>query len=63
VRSALDIPAAADDYDFATDFDASIEFAYAHIRKRVAAGGPGWRGWPANPVAVEYCRAVGDATP
>lgn len=35
-----------DDYDAAADMRASIEFAYGHIRARVAAGGPGWRGYP-----------------
>lgn len=35
-----------DDYDRDDDFRRSIEFAYAEIRRRVAAGGRGWRGYP-----------------
>lgn len=27
------------------DMRASIEWAYRHIRERVAQGGPGWGGW------------------
>jgi hypothetical protein len=34
------------DYDAADDLRASTEFAYEHIRERVARGGRGWRGWP-----------------
>jgi hypothetical protein len=36
-----------DGYDATDDLRKSIEFAYVAIRERVAAGGPGWRGWPA----------------
>jgi hypothetical protein len=35
-----------DTYGAADDLRRSIEFAYQHIRERVARGGPGWRGWP-----------------
>jgi hypothetical protein len=35
-----------DDYDGPDDMCRSIEFAYRHIRERVAHGGRGWRGWP-----------------
>ena len=31
-----------DDYDFAKDFAASIEFCYRAIRERMARGGPPW---------------------
>jgi hypothetical protein len=34
------------DYDAADDLSRSVEFAYQHIRERVARGGRGWCGWP-----------------
>jgi hypothetical protein len=38
----------SDDYDPTADFSASIDECYRAIRERVAAGGPGWGGWPAG---------------
>ena len=38
----------SDDYDPTADFAASIDECYRAIRERVAAGGPGWGGWPAG---------------
>lgn len=35
-------PLFADNYDADKDFAASLDVGYAHIRDRVAAGGPGW---------------------
>ena len=35
-----------DDYDAAADFARSIDECYRAIHERVAAGGPGWGGWP-----------------
>jgi hypothetical protein len=40
------VSANPDDYDAADDMRRSVEFAYQHIRERVARGGRGWRGWP-----------------
>jgi Poly A polymerase head domain len=37
-----------DNYDAVDDVWKSVAFAYQHIRERVARGGPGWRGWPAD---------------
>lgn len=37
-----------DDYNPTADFAASIAECYRAIRERVAAGGPGWGGWPAG---------------
>jgi hypothetical protein len=40
----LSNPQAQDDpYDAAVDFARSLDACYAEIRKRVAAGGEGWR--------------------
>lgn len=36
------------DYDWNDDHRKNIEFAYAHIRERVAKGEKGWRGYPMN---------------
>jgi hypothetical protein len=38
-----------DEYDPEADLRASIEFAYAAIRARVAAAGKGWGGYPREP--------------
>jgi uncharacterized protein YdaU (DUF1376 family) len=38
----------SDDYNPTADFAASIDECYRAIRARVAAGGPGWGGWPAG---------------
>ena len=38
-----------DDYDAAADFARSIDECYRAIHERVAAGGPGWGGWPQGP--------------
>jgi hypothetical protein len=35
----------SDDYDWKDDFRRSIDFAYEHIRERVARGGRGWNGY------------------
>lgn len=40
------IPIPVFPYDADDDMRASIEWAYRHIRERVAQGGPGWGGWP-----------------
>jgi hypothetical protein len=37
---------APDDYDPAADMKASIAECYRAVKERVAAGGPGWEGWP-----------------
>lgn len=37
-----------DDYDPTADFARSIDECYRAIRERVAAGGPGWGGWPTD---------------
>ena len=37
-----------DDYNPTADFSASVDECYRVIRERVAAGGPGWGGWPAG---------------
>jgi hypothetical protein len=46
------------DYDSADDLSRSIEFAYRHIRERVARGGPGWRDWPASEHSHGVCDSV-----
>lgn len=40
------IGATEDDYDAEADFARSIMECYRFVRARVAAGGPGWGGWP-----------------
>ena len=35
-----------DNYNAADDMRKSVEYAYRHIRERVARGGRGWLGWP-----------------
>ena len=41
-------PTDPSDYDPEMDLRASVEWAYRHIRERVAAGGKGWRGYAAQ---------------
>lgn len=55
----------ADDYDAAADMRASVEFAYEAIRARVAAGGPGWGGYPveALPLPVDSFSPEADRCP
>jgi hypothetical protein len=41
-----------DNYDAADDMRESVEYAYRHIRERVALGGRGWCGWPESMAVV-----------
>ena len=46
-----------DDYDAAADFAQSIDECYRAIHERVAAGGPGWGGWPQAPDLSAHTRS------
>ena len=46
-------PRDSSDYDAADDMRKSVEYAYRHIRERVARRGRGWRGWP-EPLAAAW---------
>jgi hypothetical protein len=49
------------DYDPSDDMRRSIEFAYQHVRERVACGGHGWRDWPEPPALDLIHSADGNA--
>jgi hypothetical protein len=47
-----------DAYDSVDDLRASIAWAYQHIRERAAAGGKGWRDWPAPADRAPWWRRI-----
>lgn len=50
---------AINEYDRDDDLRRSIEFAYEHIRERVASGGKGWRGFSMKLLDCPFCGGNG----